>query len=171
MYNVCCMKLHVFLLNFLRGISLWIHLAASRGAAGRWAAAAAAAAASICEWLPRVAVVSYGVGGVIIHEILGHLGWNHIAPTHRGRKGIFKYFEIFIFWGVLVLKSCICGVPYLYVIKCVIYLKHDSFAHWWCKTKNLLKISMFFTTHNRTFSTFHQLIRDLYAKRYLSICT
>ena len=58
-------------------------MAASRGAAGRWAAAAAvAAAASICEWLPRVAVVSYGVGGVIIHEILGHLaGWNHIAPA------------------------------------------------------------------------------------------
>ena len=59
-------------------------MAASRGAAGRWAAAAvaAAAAASICEWLPRVAVVSYGVGGVIIHEILGHFaGWNHIAPA------------------------------------------------------------------------------------------
>ena len=69
-------------------------MAASRGIAGRWAAAlaaaavtvavtvAAAAAASICEWLPRVAVVSYGVGGVIIHEILGHLaGWNHIAPA------------------------------------------------------------------------------------------
>ena len=61
-------------------------MAASRGAAGRWAAEAAAvavaAAASICEWLPRVAVVSYGVGGVIIHEILGHLaGWNHIAPA------------------------------------------------------------------------------------------
>ena len=53
-------------------------MAASRGAAGRWAAAAAAA--SICEWLPRVAVVSYGVGGVIIDEVLGHLGWNHIAP-------------------------------------------------------------------------------------------
>ena len=30
MYNVCCMKLHVFHLNFLRGISLWIHLAAAR---------------------------------------------------------------------------------------------------------------------------------------------
>ena len=61
-------------------------MAASRGAAGRWAAAAAvaaaAAAASICEWLPRVAVVSYGVGGVIIHEILGNLWWNHIAPIH-----------------------------------------------------------------------------------------
>lgn len=26
MYNVCCMKLHVFHVNFLRGISLWIHL-------------------------------------------------------------------------------------------------------------------------------------------------
>ena len=36
MYTVCCMKLHVFHLNFLCRISLWIHLAAAhrRGSAG-----------------------------------------------------------------------------------------------------------------------------------------